>query len=304
MTRVKWLASFVLAVTLVPVVAAKTHCPGNVASVPLRLLNGYLMIVLVSVNHSGPYQFLLDTGTQTTTVDPSLALELGLATQGAKVVEGVGFQASALSAQLDLLKVGSHVVVNQKVLLYGLHNFQPTGLNIRGVLGEDFLEHFDVLIDNAHSLLCLDDSPALRGSVKGPHIEMVTRDHAPNGAPRSRSLIVESRLLDANRPVRLWLDSGTNVPFLYDPSEYLAQKTSRNEPEKGIGASGQQREYAALPSQDVKIGPFELSKVTFFTFAGAPKDSAISEFDGLLTTGLFKRIFICHADHFVILEPR
>jgi Aspartyl protease len=304
MTKLKWLASFVVAVTLVPVVAAKTRCPGNVASVPLRLLNGYQMILLVSVNHSGPYQFLLDTGTQTTTVDPSLALELHLTTQGSEVVTGVGFQASASFAKLDLLEAGSHAVPNQKVIVYGLHNFQPTGLNIRGVLGEDFLEHFDVLIDNAHSLLCLDDTPALHASVKGPHIELVKRGHAPNGAPGSRSLIVESHLTDAKRPVRLWLDSGTNVPFLYDPSEYLAPKTSRSAPEKGIGANGQQREYAALPSQDVKIGPLELSKVTFFTFAGASRNSAISEFDGLLTTGLFKRVFICHPDHFVVIEPR
>jgi hypothetical protein len=303
MISLRWLASFVLVVTLVPAVAAKTHCPGNAASVPLQLLNGYQMILSVSVNHSGPYPFLLDTGTQTTTVDPSLARELGLATQGANVVEGVGFQASALSAQVDLLTAGSHGVAKQKVLLYSLQNFQSFGLNIRGVLGEDFLEHFDVLIDNEHGLLCLDDSPALRASVKGPHIALVTRDHAPNGAPGSRALIVESRLLAANRPVRLWIDSGTNVPFLYDPSEYLGQ-TSQDAPEKGIGANGQQREYAALPSQDVKIGSFELSKVTFFTFAGASKEAAIPEFDGLLTTGLFKRVFICHADHFVILEPR
>jgi hypothetical protein len=296
MTSLKWLAFFVLVLTLVPVVTAKSHCPGNVASVPLRLLNGYQMIVPVSVNHSGPYQFLLDTGTQTTTVDPSLAVELGLTTQDAEVVEGVGFQSSASSAQLNLLEAGSHAVVNQKVLVYSLHSFQRIGLKIRGVLGEDFLEHFDVLIDHTQNLLCLDDSPALRARVKGPHIALVTS--------ADRALIVESHLSDARRPVRLWLDSGTNVPFLYKPSEYLAQKTSRNAPEKGIGANGQQREYVALPSQNVKIGPYELSKVTFFTFAGASKDLAISEFDGLLTTRLFERIFICHADHFVVLEPR
>jgi len=124
------------------------------------------MMVPVSINRSGPYQFLLDTGTQTTTVDPSLATELGLATQGVESIAGVGFQTSASSAQLNLLEIGSHTVVNQKVLVYSLRNLQLSGLNIQGVLGEDFLEHFDVLIDNAHSLLCLDDSPAMRAGVK------------------------------------------------------------------------------------------------------------------------------------------
>ncbi len=41
--------------------------------------------------------------------------------------------------------------------MYDLQNLHP-GLNIQGILGEDFLEHFDMLIDNVHSLLCLDDS--------------------------------------------------------------------------------------------------------------------------------------------------
>jgi hypothetical protein len=131
----------------------------------------------------------------------------------------------------------------------------------------------------------------------------VTAAQTPDGAPLSRSLIVESRLSDAMRPVRLWLDSGTNVPFLSNPSEYLA-RTSENALQPGTGANGQRRLYVALPAQDLKIGPIELPKVAFFTFAGASKDSRISEFDGLLTTGLFGRIFICHADHFVVLEPR
>jgi hypothetical protein len=72
------------------------------------------MIVAVSINHSGPYNLLLDTGTQITMVDPSLAAELHLNTQGSAVVAGVGFNAGASLAQLDLLEAGSHAVANQR----------------------------------------------------------------------------------------------------------------------------------------------------------------------------------------------
>src|SRR4051812_15994452 len=123
MTNFKWLASFVLTATIVPALSAKTHCPGNVASVPLHLLNGYLMIVPVSVNHSRTYQFLLDTGTQTTTIDPSVTVELDLKTRGTESIAGVGFQTSAPSARLDLIEIGPHAVANQKVLVYSLRNF-------------------------------------------------------------------------------------------------------------------------------------------------------------------------------------
>ena len=81
MSTFKWFASLVLAATIVPALRAEPHCPGNVASVPLHLTNRHHMIVAVSVNHSGPYNFLLDTGTQITMVDPSLAAELHLNTQ-------------------------------------------------------------------------------------------------------------------------------------------------------------------------------------------------------------------------------
>ena len=115
MSTFNWFASFVLAATIVPALPAEPHCPGNVASVPLHLTNSYQTIVAVSINHFGPYNFLLDTGTQVTMVDPSLAAELDLNTQGSAEVAGVGFLASAPVAQLDLLEAGSHAVANQKV---------------------------------------------------------------------------------------------------------------------------------------------------------------------------------------------
>src|SRR5664280_3733328 len=95
MANFKWLASFVLAANMVPALLAETHCPGNVESVPFRLVNRYQMIVPVSVNRSGPYNFLLDTGTQITMLDPSLVAKLHLNTQGTAVVASVGSHASA-----------------------------------------------------------------------------------------------------------------------------------------------------------------------------------------------------------------
>ena len=130
MSAFKWFASFVLAATIVPALPAEPHCPGNVASVPFRLVNRYQMIVEVSVNHSGPYNLLLDTGTQMTMVDPALAAELHLNTQGSAGVAGVGFLASAPFAQLDLLEAGSHAVANQKVLVFDFHNSHFVDLHL------------------------------------------------------------------------------------------------------------------------------------------------------------------------------
>jgi hypothetical protein len=299
MSTFKGFASLVLAATLASTLSAETRCPGNVASVPLHVVNRYLLIVAVSVNHSGPYNFLLDTGTQTTVVDTALAAELHLETQGAAAVAGVGFQTSASSANLDLIEAGSHSVANQKVLVFGLENLQAIDLHIRGILGEDFLEHFDMLMDNGHNMLCLDDTAALRASVKGQHIALA---QSASSAVVSNSLIVEAKLSDGKRPVRLWLDSGSNVAFLYNPSEYLAQRTIQKAALQGTGGNAAQQSFSALAAQDVKIGSLELLNVSFLTPANAQQNQSITEFDGILTTWLFKRVFIDHSDHFAILE--
>ncbi len=75
MSNFKWFASLRSCSSHGFGAAAETHCPGNVASLPFRLVNRYQMIRAVSVNGSGPYDFLLDTGMQVTTVDLSLATD-------------------------------------------------------------------------------------------------------------------------------------------------------------------------------------------------------------------------------------
>jgi hypothetical protein len=49
MANFKWFACLVLAATAVTTLGAETHCQGNVASVPFRVVNRQI-IVVVSVN--------------------------------------------------------------------------------------------------------------------------------------------------------------------------------------------------------------------------------------------------------------
>lgn len=301
MKTFKGFASFLLSAAIVSTLSAETHCPGNIAGVPLRFVNGFQMIVAVSVNHSGPYDFLLDTGTQFSMIDPSLAAEIHMKSQNSVPVNGTGFHTTASTAQLDQLEAGSHTVAHMEVVVYDLQNLKSIDLHVRGVLGEDFLQHFDMVIDIAHKLLCLDESGTMRAEIKGAHIEMLTPTHAdvpPN------SLIFAVRLSDARRPVHLKLDSGANAPFLYNAPQYMAVAQFRAASLHGSGTDGSQRSFVALPAQNMKIGSLELEKVSFFTQAGVQKDSHTADFDGLLTMGLFRRVFICHAEHFAVLEAR
>jgi hypothetical protein len=302
MTSFKLFASLVLTATAVSTLSAETRCPGNAASLPLRMVNRHQMIVSVSVNHTGPYNFLLDTGTQMTMVDRTLAATLKLTTSGTAEVASSGVSAAGTFAQVALIEAGSRSTANQKVLVFDLSNLRAAGLDIQGMLGEDFLEHFDMLIDNAHSVLCLDDAGTMQAHVKGQHVALLEPESGSGSADLAHSLIVSARLSDGMRPLRLKLDSGANMPFVYDPAGCMALGLYRGVALRGSGANGAQRAFTALPAQEVKIGSVSISNVSFITQAGSPKNVRAFDFDGLLTLGLFKRVLIDHADHFAVLE--
>src|SRR5580692_1015351 len=100
MSLIKCLASISFAAITLPTLHAQPRCPGNIASLPFHLVQRSRIIVPVVINHTGPYPFLLDTGTASTVVEPLLAAELHLKTQGSAEVVGPGFSTQAFSAYL------------------------------------------------------------------------------------------------------------------------------------------------------------------------------------------------------------
>jgi hypothetical protein len=128
MTTFQWFASVVLAATIFPALAAETRCPGIAASVPFRLVNRHQMVLAVSINLTGPYNFQLDSGAEVTMIDPSLVEDLHLDTQGAAVVAGAGSRQSASFAQLDLVEARSHAVAKQTVLVHAACGSLPVVL--------------------------------------------------------------------------------------------------------------------------------------------------------------------------------
>src|SRR5215472_9603398 len=234
MTKRSRLSVLVLATTISTVLLAETQCPGNVPSVSLRHANHYQLIVTVSLNNSGPYDFLLDTGTQVTMVDPSL-IAGHLSADGDVTLAGVGFHESVSMVHLQELAVGTHAVSDQNVLVADFSRLKSAGLHIQGILGEDFLEHFDMLIDNSHGLLCLDETERIQERMRGAHIPLSESSQSTTGGGPGNTLIISVHFLNGMRPVRLMLDSGSNAPFLYGPSDYLAFGVTEGASWHGMG---------------------------------------------------------------------
>jgi hypothetical protein len=298
------LVSVTLAAIMLPSLQAEPHCPGNVASLRLRLVQRSQIIVPVVIDHTGPYDFLVDTGAQITTIDPALAAEIHLRIEGTTGFVGVGFRTRPSFAHLDTLEAGSHAVTNPLVVVQSLEPLQAADPHIRGILGGNFLGHFDVLIDYARGLLCLDEAKLMQPEVKGKHIALLTPPHPHDGVLFTEPLIIPVHLSGIPaRPLLQLLDSGTNVPLLYDSGKDMAGGFSVSAPIRDRGPDGVERVFAVLPPQDMQIGALTFHQISFVTPAATRKDIPKVEVDGLLPTALFRRIYISYADRFVVLEP-
>jgi hypothetical protein len=303
MSLIKCLASISLAAITLPTLHSEPHCPGNAASIRFRLIQRSRIIVPVTINHTGPYEFLVDTGTESTIVDPALATELHLKTHDSAEVVGVGFSTQASFGYLDLLEAGSHSVANHLVVVHDLQPLQAADLHFRGIIGGNFLGHFDVLMDYAHSMLCLDDTKVMQAAVKGGHIALVTPSLTPNEVSLTRLLIIPVHLSGFARRLLLTLDSGANAPFLFSHAVYLTPGLRETRQRDGYGGDGVKREFSILPPQSMQIGSLNIPEVSFATPADSWENALTSKQDGLLATIVFRRVFISYANRFIVLDP-
>src|SRR5580693_5349213 len=216
MSLVKRFVAASLATLALSALHAEPRCPGNVASSNLRRIQDDLIVVRVLINRTGPYDFLVDTGSQITTIDPVLASDLHLRIEGTTGLSGVATQSRSAFAFLDLIEVESHSVPQSLAVIQDIAALKAADPRIRGILGENFLSHFDLLIDNRQQILCLDESRTLAQAVKGEHISLEQPQGPRDDLPFTRPMIVSARLTTADvNPVLLLLDSGSNAALLY-----------------------------------------------------------------------------------------
>ena len=285
------------------VLYAKPHCPGNVPSLTLRNVQGSLIVVPVWINHTGPYDFVVDTGAQLTTVDSSLASRLHLKARGTTGVGGVATYGRSSFTYLDLLEAGAHSVPNSLVLIRDLAQLYAADAAIRGILGENFLEHFDLLIDNRQHTMCLDDSKALALAFKGEHVALTEPRGSDEDLPFTRPMVVSVRLSAVNSsPLLLRLDSGSNAPVLYaaDPRQRRAITSHASTLTRVV--DGVEQAFAVLAPQDIQLGTHTLRQVPFVMPTNAVGNGPTPREDGLLPTMAFQRVFISSASGYSVFE--
>lgn len=282
----------------------ETHCPGNISSLHPRLVAGALLIVPVRVNQAGPFDFMVDTGSQLNVIDPAIAAQLHLKSEGRVGLMTASNVLQAPMVILDSLETGSASVAKPVAVVQGLTPIQAADSRIRGVLGENFLAHFDLLIDYPHGLLCLDQANSMQNELRGERIPFVASKHARDDLAFSERLVVSVTLSDAGeRPILLQVDSGSDGPILYAGNKKLEQPLLKRARLQGPEFGQARRAFAVMPPQDMKLGSRIIRKVPFVTPVSAEHNFPDREEDGILPTVLFRRVYVSHSDQFVILDP-
>lgn len=300
------LAAVSLALVILPAIEAEPRCPGNVASVTPRFVQHALIVIPVRINQAGPFDFMVDTGSQVTVIDPSLAAELGLRPQGQVGLVSVASFARASATTLDSLEADSKVVEKSPAIVQDLRQIQAADPRIRGVLGESFLAHFDLFVDYGHKLLCLDETNAMPDSVRGERIPFIRPQHPEEELPFMERLVISVHLSGTGaRAILLQLDSGSDGPILYPGSERPeVQALVHSAALQGGNATSAQRAFAVVPPQNMQIGNHLFTHISFVTPVRVQESLPGRNEDGLLPTLLFQRVLISGGGHYVVFDPK
>ena len=260
-------------------------------TVRFRLRDGYLMLVQATINGTGPFDFLLDTGTTRTVIDPDLAQQLQAPAIGEVSLTGVLHVRRDELVSLQDVQLGDASVSGLAAVVDKLTRQKMLAPGIRGVLGEDFLSRFDILIDYRQHWLRFGDPPPA-----GERCRFETIGQYHGSSTTNRLLITTEFVEVSGARVQLELDTGAKLPELFPvPSDSLASHRWDGSMATSSGAD----DTTVYSNVTIKIGNTVVPRMDVVQSRHAVAFDAA----GLLPAVIFHRIYISHSGGFVVLNP-
>lgn len=208
-------------------------------------------------------------------------------------------------AAIDSLLAGPYAIQHPLTAVQDLGMLQAADPRIRGVLGENFLGHFDLLIDYKRKLLCFDESGAIEKDLRWERIPFVASSHTDPDVPFSDRLVISVKLSDTGaRPILLQIDSGSDGPILFAGNQELEKSLLRKATLQAPNVGEARLAFAVLPPQNMKLGNRTVRSVPFVTPLSAATNSSDREEDGVLATVLFERVYISHSNRYISFDFR
>lgn len=166
------------------------------------------LIVKATLNGQGPVRFVLDTGATITVLSPRTASRLGLTGGSERIMlRGVSGQGQiARKCRLRELSLGGAKALNMEVVIHPIAMLNERG--IAGLLGQDFLDRFNLHFDSHQRVLTL------------------TLPNQPKKAKKAKNEFEQRVDLVLENPKAVWLDlSGFNTRL----GDYYQARASQTE---------------------------------------------------------------------------
>ena len=270
--------------------------------VPLRLVRDTFAVVSIQVNGQGPFDFILDTGTDTTIVDSDLALRLQLVPIDRLTLSTPGGKQILARSWVRSLVVGSATLPDVEVLVQDSSSLKQLDSRIRGILGLNFFSHFNFLLDYRRRSLRFEAANELRDSTQGEHVSLGTA---------GGKMLVESEIRSGGETkALLLLDSGINEMVLFRKGENLRRAPSSMQMTVSGPVAAQQNMNVGL-IETLRIGKLEFRDLRFAFLRGRVDGRSADVYtedvraeDGLLPTALFRALYVNNREGFVVFNPK
>jgi len=241
---------------------------------------------------------MLDTGTTNTLIDRKLAEELHLPLAGARPLAALGKEADTFLAHADSVSMAGANV--RGLNLFVINHLSDSPPYVRGSLGEDFMRHFDLLIDNRHHLIQFElGSGSLRDMFAGEQLPLTLTGSTEKAPTENRLIVVGHCIESEGREMKFQLDSGATRVMLFSGlnarAVFPSAPTHTVEGPFGLGIE------ANLQTAHLRLGKRLFTETVIVPEGNITPRGA--DVDGLLPTSLFRSIFISHSGKFVILDP-
>jgi predicted aspartyl protease len=255
-----------------------------------RLAHNTLVVVPVMAGKEGPFDFVLDTGADTSVVDPSIKTRLSMASDGSVEQTTLAGVQTLTSGRIPSLWIGSVQATDVSVLVQDLSELRKMDSRIVGIAGQDFLSRFNYMLDYDKRVLRFEKNNEIRDYLEGERLAIET-----NG----NRMFLRSEAQSRKRTnLRLLLDSGANsVVLLHTPSQSLQLQ---------LEASGFETTSSGhVGLQIARIHDLIVGSEKFHDLPVALPAAEPSEHigDGLLPTVLFHTLYVNSRERFVILNP-
>ncbi len=266
-------------------------------AVPVRTVHGYLMVAQVFINHQGPFDFLVDTGTNTTLIDPALAKELALSAKDTLRLNSLGHKATVPRYFLQTCTAGPASIANLEALAVPLHQLKAIDGKIRGVLGMNFLLHMSFRLDYDHKRMELYPLPETASIPEGIQVPVQINE--------SRLLVTVASSAAPHGSWQLMLDSGIAQPLLFEDRVTLSrmnQSCTSGSCMMQVSTNLGAQTASSARLHEVSIGDGVLPDSDVLILRN-PAQKASDPQDGLVPAAIFHSVFFDRTTATLIFHP-